>query len=134
MRRLRLNLSVYEFQKAIDKQDSNPTLRDSEYPQFDWEYAQNIKDNYPEIWKKGGNIRGNEAYEHWTKARQGKYSTATQEWIREREAWMARHKGDFRIAGVVAVMKWGGICSRGEKYMKNLINEHKQKIDEKRNK
>jgi hypothetical protein len=122
-------LSIYDFQKAIDKQDSKPTLRDSEYPQFDWKYAQNIKDNYPEIWKKGGNIRGNDAYNHWTKARQGEYSQATQDWIREREAWMARHKNNHRIAGVIAIMKWGGVCSKGEKYMKNLINEYKQKLN-----
>lgn len=108
------------------------SLRNSRFPQFDWDYAMKIKEEYPEIWKKGGNIRGNEAFNHWTKARDGKFSPATLDWIKEREAWMARHKEDFRIAGVVAVMKWGGICSKGMSYMKKLINEEKKKINEKK--
>ncbi len=110
------------------------TLKNSQFPQFDWEYAAKIKEEYPEIWKKGGNIRGNEAYNHWTKARAGKFSPATLDWIKEREAWMARHEGDFRLAGVVAVMKWGGVCKKGMSYMKKLINEEKKKINERKNK
>jgi hypothetical protein len=108
------------------------SLKNSQFPQFDWEYAAKIKEEYPEIWKKGGNIRGNEAYNHWTKARAGKFSPATLDWIKEREAWMARHEGDFRLAGVVAVMKWGGICEKGMSYMKQLINEEKKKINERK--
>jgi hypothetical protein len=131
-------LNKYSLEKqAKEKQTNFPTkgenqkisLKNSQFPQFDWEYAAKIKEEYPEIWKKGGNIRGNEAYNHWTKARDGKFSPATLNWIKEREAWMARHEGDFRIAGVVAVMKWGGICEKGMSYMKKLINEEKKKIN-----
>jgi hypothetical protein len=110
------------------------TLKNSQFPQFDWDYAINLKEEYPEIWKKGGNIRGNDAFNHWRKAKQGKFSPATLDWIKEREAWMARHEGDFRIAGVVAVMKWGGICKKGMSYMKKLINEEKKKINERKRK
>jgi hypothetical protein len=132
---------VHTFQKqAQEKKTDFPTkgenqkisLKNSQFPQFDWEYAAKLKEEYPEIWKKGGNIRGNEAYNHWTKARNGKFSPATLDWIKEREAWMARHEGDFRVAGVVAVIKWGGICSKGMSYMKKLINDEKKKINERK--
>ena len=36
---------------------------------------------------------------------------------------MARHLKDFRIAGVIAQVKWLGIVDRGLKYMKDLIEE-----------
>lgn len=40
---------------------------------------------------------------------------------------MARHLEDFRIAGVIAQVKWLGIGSRGLDYMKNLIEEEIEK-------
>jgi HK97 family phage prohead protease len=113
--------------------DKEIILRNSEYPQFDYKYAQSIKENYPKIWKKGGNIRGNQAFSLWGKARAGEKTAGVTDWIREREAWMARHEKNNRIAGVVAVMKWGGIVIQGQSYMKKLINEEKAKLDEKKN-
>lgn len=106
--------------KGDDKQIS---LRNSNYPQFDFAFAQRIKENHPRIWGKGGNIRGNEAFEYWSKARAGEKTDGVLDWIKEREAWAARHEKDFRIAGVIAAVKWGVIVSRGESYMKDLINE-----------
>jgi hypothetical protein len=46
----------------IDK--DNPKLTQSEYERFDFAYALDLKENYPEIWKAGGNIRGNEAFQN----------------------------------------------------------------------
>src|SRR5512145_970628 len=105
--------------------DEKISLRNSKYPQFDYDFALNIKDKYPDIWSRGGNVRGNEAFEYWGKARRGEDTEGVLDWIREREAWAARHYEDFRIAGVVAQMKWGVIGSRGEQYMKDLINDRK---------
>lgn len=107
------------------------SLRNSNFKQFDHSYAMKLKEEYPEIWKKGGNIRGNEAFDYWHKSVNGNKSQGVLDWIKEREAWMARHEGDFRIAGVIAVVKWGGIVKKGESYMKNLIDEEKKKYDEK---
>lgn len=109
------------------------SLSNSNFKQFDHSYAMKLKEDYPEIWKKGGNIRGNEAFEYWHKAKNGDNSDGVQDWIKEREAWMARHEGDFRIAGVIAVVKWGGVVKKGESYMKDLINEEKKKLDKKKN-
>lgn len=108
--------------------DQEITLRNSKHPQFDYNYALKLREDYPEIWRKGGNIRGNSAFTNWGKARKGDNTSAVKSWIKEREAWIARHKGDFRLAGVVAQIKWGTIGSRGESYMKNLVNDAKKKL------
>lgn len=118
------------FPKKGDNQ--KVSLRNSKYPLFDKEYAKNLKEKYPSIWKKGGNILGNTQYSRLTKIleQNGEVKTSTDEKaIRLREAWMARHYKDHRIAGVVAQIKWLGIGSRGEKYMKDLIKEEKKKVD-----
>jgi hypothetical protein len=115
--------NITNFPKNGDNQEIS--LRNSNFSQFDYDFALNIKENYSDIWAKGGNIRGNEAFEYWGKARNGEKTQGVLDWIKEREAWMARHEKDKLIAGVVAVMKWGGIITRGEKYMKDLINDEK---------
>ena len=121
------------------------SLRNSQFPQFDHAWAVDLKESYPAIWDAGGNIRGDEAFQHWTKVRDngGRPDTQAQEdWVREREAWMARHEGDgsqfsdetlspnvSNVAGIVAVIKWGGICTIGESVMKSVLNELKAKLD-----
>ena len=110
------------------------SLRNSERPQFDFEFAQSIKESEPEIWKAGGNIRGNEAFQLLIKAREGSETEAVLDWIKEREAWAARHAGDgsqfpeasatlSNISGVVAAMKWGVILDIGESTMKDAVME-----------
>lgn len=115
------------FPKQGDNQKIS--LRNSNYPQFDYGYASRLREGYPSIWSKGGNIRGNSAFTNWGKARDGSDTDAVLDWIREREAWSARHFKNKNIAGVVAQVKWGMIGSRGEGYMKDLINEAKKKVD-----
>jgi HK97 family phage major capsid protein len=119
-----------DFPKQGD--DKKISLRNSEYPQFDHDFAQNLKDNNPEIWKAGGNIRGNEAFNLWSKAKDGEETDGVLSWIKEREAWAARHFEDGKqlegkpgrpsnIAGVVAQMKWGVIGTLGQQGMKDAI-------------
>jgi len=115
------------FPKSGDNQKIS--LRNSNYPQFDYGYASRLRDDYPSIWRKGGNIRGNSAFTNWGKARGGSDSGAVLDWIKEREAWSARHFKNKNIAGVVAQIKWGTVGSRGERYMKDLVNEAKKKVD-----
>ena len=112
--------------------DLKISLRNSERPQFDHDFAQRIKDDHPAIWRAGGNIRGNEAFTLWTRARDGEETDGVLDWIKEREAWAARHAGDgsqfpeasptlSNVAGVVAAMKWGVILDIGEGTMKEVI-------------
>ena len=52
--------------------DKKVSLRNSNYPQFDYDFAAGVKENNKEVWGTGGNIRGNEAFNFWTKARDAK--------------------------------------------------------------
>lgn len=105
------------------------SFRGSEYPQFDYTYAKRIKDNHPSIWGAGGNADGDKewsgdrAFGLWGKARSGDVTKTVEEWLNVREAWMARHKGNANLAGVIAVMKWGGVVEKGEDHMKSVIQD-----------
>ena len=125
-------------------EDKKISLRNSNYPQFDFDFANNTKEQTLEIWKAGGNIRGNEAFELWGKAREGSETPSVLEWIKEREAWAARHFEDGKqfqddkepnlsnIGGVVAQMKWGVIGILGEQGMKDVILEMTKKLEGKK--
>jgi len=124
--------------------DKKISLRNSDEPQFDYDFAKNIKEQTPEIWKAGGNIRGNEAFMLWGRARDGQDTEAIREWIKEREAWIKRHfedgkqfKGDTEpnlsnVGGVVAQIKWGTIGTLGEQGMKDVILELTKKLEGKK--
>ena len=125
-------------------EDKKISLRNSNYPQFDFDFANNVKEQTPEIWKAGGNIRGNEAFNLWKKARAGEETEGVLKWIKEREAWVARHFEDGKqfkkdlepnlsnVAGVVAQMKWGAIGTLGEQGMKDIILELTKKLEGKK--
>lgn len=125
--------------------DLKISLRNSQYPQFDFDFASNLKENNPEIWELGGNIRGNEAFQFWSRARDGEETDGILDWIKEREAWAARHfedgsqfsSGDLEpnrsnVAGVVAQIKWGVIGTLGEQKMKDVILELIKKLEGKK--
>ena len=124
--------------------DKKISLRNSEEPQFDYDFAKTIKEQTPEIWKAGGNIRGNEAFMLWGRARDGQDTEAIREWIKERESWIKRHfedgkqfKGDTEpnlsnVGGVVAQIKWGTIGTLGEQGMKDVILELTKKLEGKK--
>ena len=122
------------------------SLRNSQYPQFDYNFSKNVKEEGVgrQIWRAGGNIRGNEAFMLWGRAREGSESPAVLKWIKEREAWAARHSvndgnqfvgGDLspnlsNVAGIVALMKWGVINPKlGEQGMKDVILELTKKLE-----
>ena len=117
--------------------DKKVSLRNSQWPIFPIDFAEKIKNEYPEIWDKGGNIRGNSQYRKLVPIHQrGGYpeTDGEEHAIRLREAWVARHLEDFRIAGVIAQIKWLAIGSRGLQYMKDLVREEMKKIDDKKQK
>jgi len=114
--------------------DEKISLRNSNHKMFPLSYARRIKEEYPEIWKAGGNIKGNAQFSILSKIQDennGAPKTKSQEdAIKLREAWAARHKEDFRLAGVVAQMKWLVIGSRGLDHMKQVINDEIDKREE----
>lgn len=123
------------FPKAGDNQ--KVSMRNSQWQTFPVEWAQDIKDNWPEIWKLGGNIRGNSQYAKLTPVvkNNGVPSNKTEEnAVRLREAWAARHIKNNRLAGVIALMKWLVVGDIGLSKMKEIINERKKYIKDKKNK
>ena len=124
--------------------DKKISLRNSEEPQFDYDFALNVKEQTPEIWGAGGNIRGNDAFMLWGRAKDGQDTEAIREWIKERESWAKRHfedgkqfEGDTEpnlsnVGGVVAQMKWGVIGTLGEQGMKDVILELTKKLEGKK--
>ena len=125
-------------------EDKKISLRNSNYPQFDYGFIAGVKENDPDIYKAGGNIRGNEAFNLWTKARNGEETAGVIKWIKEREAWASRHFEDGRqfksgekagrpsnIGGVIAQAKWGVIGTLGEQGMKDVILEAIKYVEQK---
>lgn len=122
-----------EKQEEQDKVDS---FRKSKWKTFDPAFAEMIRTKYPEIWRLGGNIKGNDQYRALKPIhdRGGKANSQAEiNALELREAWVARHYEDFRPAGVMAQIKWLAVGSRGEGYMKDVIREEiaKRQPDEK---
>ena len=118
------------------KQDQVDSFRKSKWKTFDPAFAEMIRTKYPEIWKLGGNIKGNDQYRALKPIydRGGKATSQAEiNALELREAWTARHYEDFRPAGVMAQIKWLAVGSRGEGYMKDVIREEiaKREPDEK---
>lgn len=115
------------FPKAGD--NKKVSLRNSEYDVFDLEFAEMIRLDYPSIWKRGGNILGGKQFRRLKRVINSGINTETDEKaVRVREAWAARHEEDFRLAGVIAQIKWLVVGSRGQKYMKDLVRDEMKKL------
>lgn len=119
--------------KGADSGDEVTSLRDSKWDTFDIAWAKKLQDEHPDIWAKGGNIKGNDQWRILTQiAAKGKATTQAElNALKLREAWIARHKGDFRLPGVIAQIKWLAVGTRGEDYMKNVVREAIDRKDEK---
>ncbi len=118
-----------------DGEDQQVALRNSNFDRFPHDEAQDLKDNYPEIWNKGGNILGNKQYNRLKPIAERDSSIAQTETeekaIRLREAWAARHFRDYRLAGVVAQIKWLVVGSRGLSHMRAVISAEKNRLESK---
>lgn len=114
--------------------DEKVSLSNTQYRVFrDIPYLEDLRNNWPTIWSRGGNILGNLQYRRLIRvvAREsGDPDTPTEERaIRLREAWASRHYGDFRLAGVVAQLKWFVVGRRGAAHMRNVIEAEKARIN-----
>lgn len=111
------------------------SLRTSNFRTFPLAEAETLKREYPGVWRKGGNIRGNRQFAALRPVaeRGGAVETAAEERaVRLREAWAARHRGNRRIAGVIAQVKWLVIGDIGLDGMRAVIAEAKAAEDERR--
>lgn len=116
--------------------DEAVSLRNSRWELWpDRDHLERLRTDYPTIWSRGGNVLGNKQYDRLNKVRDqgGDVETDTdEEAIRLREAWVARHRKNFRLAGVIALLKWHAVGSRGVRYMRRLVDAEIRKVDAKR--
>ena len=121
--------------KSDQSGDRLDSMRKSKWDLFDRRFAQMIKQDHPDIWDAGGNIKGDDQYEILSKILEQGGMAKTEDQIKAielREAWIARHKGDFRLPGVIAQIKWLAVGTRGEDYMKNIVRDAiEKKMDSK---
>jgi ribosomal protein S18 acetylase RimI-like enzyme len=113
-------------QSSLKHSEDSISFRTSKWDRFDPDFAEMIRTKHPDIWALGGNIKGNDQYRKLypiTKRNGVPNSEMEVNALKLREAWVARHYKDFRIAGVIAQIKWLAVGSRGEQYMKNLVKE-----------
>ena len=92
--------------------------------QFPYRYAAYLKAHFPDIWKAGGNIRGNDTFRWWSAFRKGDRSPTVMHWWNvTRPAWIARHYRDHRLPGVIAQIKWGTVGTLGVAGMKRVVED-----------
>lgn len=131
-----------------DDMDNSPvSLESSDHPTFDPDYAEQLKLQYPRIWKAGtaaGAKQFRRLYPIATREDGQAKDKAEENAIRSREEWIARHADDgnefidnpelqptfTNVAGIVAQIQWLCVGILGESRMKNIINELKVIIDE----
>lgn len=107
------------------------SLRNSQWSVFPVAEAEALKRDFPTIWRKGGNIRGNKQFRLLAPIakRGGTVDGLSEEnAVRLREAWGARHGRNSRVAGVVAQIKWLVVGERGLSFMRSVIAEEKAKL------
>ncbi len=110
------------------------TLENSKYPQFSHSFSSMVKDEFPQLWEKGGskktksNFTADDAFEMWTRHKLGERSDEIIDWIKRREKYLDNHKDDHKLPGVISANKWGGILKKGKSFMKDTIYGEINKI------
>jgi hypothetical protein len=86
-------------------------------------YAKKIKDENPKIWLLDNSVYGNAAFENLLRVSNRGYWLDSEKWFYMKwQNYVLSHNKDFKIAGVVAMLKWIGKVDKGWQYMKNLID------------
>jgi phage gp29-like protein len=109
------------------------SLVNSRFKVFPVSVARQLRDEYPQIWSKGGTPLANLQFRKLAPIvdRRGVVETdAEEEAVRLREAWAARHVVDSDVAGVVAQIKWLVIGSQGFDRMLRVIGVEKARLRE----
>lgn len=121
--------------------EDEPRIEQSYYARPPIGFVEDIKKDHPEIWRSGGNKRGNDAFKLWKRYIDGDRSDTVIDWVKEREAWAARHFENgaqfideeesptlSNIGGVIAQLKWGVVGRLGMKRTRALIRDLIQKL------
>lgn len=106
--------------------DSIFSFSESQWELFDPTYAQQLKEEYPELWALGGGSKGDYVHEVLTSIYEngGVAETPEQVEVLElRESWIKRHFEDATPAGSIAQVKWLAVSYYGEQWQKKTIND-----------
>ncbi len=96
-------------------------------PKFDYNFALNIKDNFPELWAKGKNKKAEDSFSMWTRYRIGERSNSVLNWLSDCDDFS--DYGDIdKLNVIMDVMKSGGIVPKGQLHMKETINREINKM------
>lgn len=96
-------------------------------PKFDYDFALNIKDNFPEIWSKGKNKKADDSFSMWTRHRIGERSDSVLNWLSNYNDSL--DYGDTnKLNVIIDVMKSGGVVPKGQLHMKKTINREINKM------
>ena len=86
------------------------------------EYGQFLKEKHPEVWKAGGNIFGNQAFENLKKVSKRGYWLESERWMYDKwQSFVKRHQHNHQLAGVVANVKWASWGNIGKAEAKSVI-------------
>jgi len=86
------------------------------------EYGQFLKEKHPEVWKAGGNIFGNQAFENLKKVSKRGYWLESERWMYEKwQSFVKRHQHNHQLAGVIANVKWASWGNIGKSEAKSVI-------------
>ena len=122
---------ISEFMKGIDYFNNGGKIEfdKNKVPSVRiYNYAIKLKKNHPEIWKLGGNQFGNQAFKNLEKVIKRGYWLDSEKWMFIKwRGFVARHKENYRIEGVIAMLKWIDTVDKGWDYMKEVIEEEIKK-------
>ncbi len=94
-------------------QNKTPSFKSSKFAMFPFALTLKIIEDMPEVWCKGGNQFGNKAFRYWIMVMEATHKgepipEECLRWLKKREGYIARHRKDNRVAGIIAMIKWAG--------------------------
>lgn len=139
-----INLEAIELFETKAEGDEINSFGDSKFPaKPSFSFINDIKENYPEMWRKVGNggsgedrtsFTGKDAFRLWSAYKDGDRSEKVTNWLKRRESFVARFRNNVsNWQGMLALGMWAGVPSQGGfDRMKKVLNEQKAKVRESR--
>lgn len=132
--------STADWLSTRSMDDQNPDLGDSDYPCPPYEYAQALKEDYPDIWGCNPDKEPEDAFDQWTAYVTGSRSKKVLQWVKDREKWAALNNADCMpddeqnpsiqsMIKMITCLKWGVVCDVGWDKMKLCVEALKSSID-----
>ena len=140
--------TMIEFSKAVEEYEINKfsnvtnfpskgqnkpvVLENSNYPEFDFDYAMDLRTSYPSIWNRGGLSHSEKHFSAWMDAHSGKSNSDIENWVRGRERYAEKHSKERTISGNMGLVKRGITSDFGIETMKVLLDTEKRAEDKKK--